>query len=89
MAEALYGTATVVAGASALVRGGQVLAHIRSHQHRRVGQRAQPGADSFATHPGTPSAIRIRGGDEGVAMGGRARVDVCSHTTKRFLVAIT
>jgi hypothetical protein len=89
LAEALSGPATCVEGASALFRGVQVRSHIRSHQNMRVGTRDQHGADYLATHPGTPYPIRIRGGDEVVAMGGSARLDVCAHNTKRFIVAIT
>ena len=89
MADALYGTATFVDGASALCSGGQVLSHIRSHQHMRVGKRDQHVADDCATHPGTPSSIRIRGGDEVVAMVGSARLSVCAHKTTRCIVAIT
>jgi DDE superfamily endonuclease len=88
MADALYGTATFVDGASALFRGGQVISQIRSNQNIRVGKRAQHVADYFATHPGTPYSIRIRGGAEVVAMVGSARLYVCAHKTKRFLVAI-
>src|SRR5229473_1668501 len=88
MADALYGTATFVDGASAIVGGVQVLSHIRSNQNMRVGKRAQHVADSFATHPGTPQRIRIRGGQEVVATVGSARLYVCSHKTKRFIVAI-
>jgi hypothetical protein len=87
MAEALYGTATCVDGASARCGGVQVLSPIRRHQHLRVGKRAQHVADSVATHPGTPHRLRIRGGAEGIAMVGSARLDVCSHTTTRFSVA--
>src|SRR4029453_9390093 len=82
MADALYGTATFVDGASALFRGGQVISHSRSNRNIRVGQRAQPVADSFAPHPGTPYSIRIRGGAEVVAMVGSARLSVCAHKTK-------
>jgi len=88
MADALYGTATFVDGASALFRGGQVISQIRSNQNIRVGKRAQHVADYFATHPGTPYPIRIRGGDEIVALVGSARLYVCAHKTKRFIVAI-
>jgi len=87
-ADALYGTALFVDSASALFGGVQVLSQIRSNQNIRVGKRAQPVADSFATHPGTPHRIRIRGGEERVAMVGSARLYVCSHHTKRFIVAI-
>jgi Transposase Tn5 dimerisation domain/DDE superfamily endonuclease len=88
MADALYGTATFVDGASALFRGVQVISPIRSNQNIRVGQRHQHVADYFATHPGTPYSIRIRGGVEVVAMVGSARLYVCAHKTKRFIVAI-
>jgi len=88
MAEALYGTATCVDGASALFHGGQVISQIRRNQNIRVGKRAQHVADYFATHPGTPYSIRIRGGAEGVARVGSARLYVCAHKTQRFLVAI-
>ena len=88
MAEALEGTATFVDGAAALFGGVQVLSHLRSHQHMRVGKRAQPVADYCATHPGTPHRLRIRGGAAVVAMGGSARLSVCSHKTQRCIVAI-
>ena len=55
MADALYGTATFVDGASALFDGVQVISQIRSNQNIRVGQRHQHVADYFATHPGRPS----------------------------------
>ena len=67
MADALYGTATFVDGASAIFGGVQVLSHIRSNQNIRVGKRDQHVADSCATHPGTPQRLRIRGGQEVVA----------------------
>ena len=88
MADALYGTATFVDGASAMFGGVQVISQSRSHQNIRVGKRAQHVADYFATHPGTPQRLRIRGGPEVVATVGSARLYVCSHRTKRFIVAI-
>jgi len=67
----------------------QGLSHIRSNQNMRVGKRAQPVADDFATHPGTPPRLRIRDGAAVIARVGSARLYGCSHTTKRFIVAIT
>ena len=87
-ADALYGTAPFVDAASALFGGVQVLSQIRSNQNMRIGKRAQHVADSFATHPGLPQRIRIRGGEEVVAMVSSARLYVCAHKTKRFVVAI-
>ena len=68
VADALYGTAPFVDGASALFGGVQVISQARSNQNIRVHQREQHLADYFAAHPGTPQTIRIRGGDERVAM---------------------
>lgn len=87
-ADALYGTAPFVDAASALFGGVQVLSQIRSNQNLRIGKREQHVADYFATHPGTPQRIYIRGGEEIVAMVSSARLYVCAHKTKRFVVAI-
>jgi hypothetical protein len=87
-ADALYGTAPFVDEASALFGGVQVLSQIRSNQNIRVGKRDQHVADYFATHPGTPHTIRIRGGEEVRVWVGSARLYVCSHKTKRFIVAL-
>ena len=88
VADALYGTAPFVDGASALFGGVQVISQARSNQHVRLHQRPQPLAAYFATHPGIPQTIRIRGGDERGALVRSARLYVCSHKTKRFIVAI-
>jgi hypothetical protein len=88
VADALYGTAPFVDGASALCGGVHVISQARSNQNVRLHQRDQHLADYFATHPGTPQTIRIRGGDERVVMVRSARLYVCSHKTKRFIVAI-
>ena len=87
-ADALYGAAPFVDGASAMFSGGQVISHIRSNQKVRLHKRAQNVSDYFATHPGTPHTIRIRGGQEVVAIVGSARLYVCAHKTKRFVVAL-
>jgi hypothetical protein len=88
VADALYGTAPFVDTASAIFGGVQVISQIRSNQNIRVHKREQHVADYFATHPGTPQKIRIRGGEEVVAIVGSARLYVCSHNTKRFIVAL-
>src|SRR5262244_3544752 len=68
--------------------GVQVLSQIRSNQHIRAGKCAQHVADYCVTHPGTPHTIRIRRGEEVVVWVSSARLYVCSHKTKRFIVAI-
>jgi hypothetical protein len=86
-ADALSGTATFVDGAAALFDGVQVISQLRSHQNVRLQKRDQHVADYVVTHPGTPQPLRIRGGEAVVALVGSARLSVCSHHTKRFLVA--
>jgi hypothetical protein len=88
VADALYGTAAFVDGASRMFGGVQVISQIRSNQKVRLRKRDQRVADYFATHPGTPSPIRIRGGKEVIAIVGSARLYVCTHHTKRFVVAL-
>jgi len=66
----------------------QVISQIRSNQKVRLHKREQNVHDYFATHPGTPCTIRIRGGQEIVAIVGSARLYVCAHKTKRFVVAL-
>ena len=68
--------------------GVQVLSQRRSHQTVRLHKREQHVADSCATHPGTPHTSRLRGGEEVIAIVGRARLYVCSHQTNRFVVAL-
>ena len=88
-ADALSGTALFVDGAAVIFGGVQVMAPIRSNQTVRLQKRAQAVADYVATHPGTPHTLRIRGGQEVVAIVGSARLSVCSHHTTRFVVALT
>jgi DDE superfamily endonuclease len=87
-ADALYGTVAFVEHASALFAGVQVITQIRGNQHVRLQKREQHVADYFATHPGTPHTLRIRGGQEVVAFVSSARLYVCAHHTKRFVVAL-
>ena len=87
VADALSGTAPCVEGASAIVGGAQVLSQLRSYQQVRLHKRAQHVADAFAPHRGTPQTIRIRGGEEGLVIVGRARLYVCA-SPPRVIVAL-
>jgi hypothetical protein len=78
----------LVDGASALVGGVQVMSQVRRHQNMRAHKRELHVADYCATHPGTPQHIRMRGGEEVVAIVARARLSRCAHATKRFIMAL-
>ena len=66
----------------------QVISQRRGYQNVRMHKREQHVVDYCDTHPGTPQKIRIRGGAEVGALVGSARLYVCSHHTKRFIVAL-
>ena len=87
-ADALYGTAAFVDGAAAMFGGVQVISQIRSNQTVRLQKREQSVADYFATHPGIPHTLPIRGGHEVVAIVSSARLYVCAHHAKRFVIAL-
>jgi hypothetical protein len=87
-ADALYGARSFVDGASTCFGGVQVISQIRGNQKVCLQQREQNVADYFQAHPGTPHTIRIRGGEEAVALISSARLYVCSHKTKRFVIAL-
>ena len=88
MADALYGTATFVDGASTLFNGVQVLSQIRSNQNIRAGKRDQHVADYFATHPGRPTASASEAVRRWGRWSGVRGCMYCAHKTKRFIVAI-
>jgi hypothetical protein len=88
VADALYGTAAFVEEASTIFAGVQVISQLRSNQKVRAYKRESHVAEYFATHPGTPQQIRIRGGEEVVAIVGSARLYVSAHRTKRFIMAL-
>ena len=88
VADALYGSAAFVNGAAALFEGVQIISQVRSNQKVRVYKREYQVADYFATHPGTPQQLRIRGGEAVTAIVGSARMYVCAHQTKRFIIAL-
>ena len=65
-----------------------MISQIRRNQKVRLQKREQNVHEYFAAHPGTPHTIRIRGGQAMVAIVGSARLYVCAHKTKRFVVAL-
>ena len=87
-ADALYGAKSFVDGASSCFGGVQVISQIRGNQKIRLQQREQSVADYVQAHPGVPCRIRIRGGEEVQALMSSARLYVCSHKTKRFVIAL-
>jgi hypothetical protein len=87
-ADCLYGTETFLDEASALFDQTQVISQLRSNQKVRF-RNTEPSLEQyFSSHPGTPQKIRIRGGEEITAIVGAARLYVCAHHQKRFVIAL-
>ena len=66
----------------------QVISQIRSNQNVRFRNRERSVEEYFTSYPGTPQKITIRGGKEITAIVGSARLYVCAHHKKRFVIAI-
>jgi hypothetical protein len=88
LADALYGAGDFVGKASALFDGVQVVSELRNNQNIRHKNKQQHVSEYFAKHSGTPFKIRRRAGDEVNAVIGSARLYVCAHKKKRFIIAL-
>jgi hypothetical protein len=88
VADALYGTEVFVNSASRLFGNIQVISQIRQNQLVRFKNSDLPVKDSFAKFPGIEQTIRVRGGDAIRVNIGSARLHVCAHGKKRFVIAL-
>jgi hypothetical protein len=88
LADALYGTQALMDQASAACGGAQTISQWRGNQKVRFRGRERPLATFFAAYPGVPHRIRRRGGEEITVTVSRARVSVCAHGKKRFVIAL-
>jgi hypothetical protein len=66
----------------------QVISQLQKTQKVRFRQRTLTVAQYFATHPGVAHSLRIRGGEAVTVILGSARLHVCAHEQKRFVVAL-
>jgi len=88
VADNLYGTAEFLDKASAIFGGVQVISKLRKNQNVRVQGKKIHVTTFFKRYPGVKQTIRIRGGDEVTVWVRSARVHVCAHGTKRFVIAL-
>jgi len=88
LADNLYGTDTFMEKASAIFGGVQVICTLKKHQNLRFQGKTMKLPDFFTQYPGVKQTIRRRGGDEVTAWVRSARVHVCAHGKKRFVVAL-
>jgi hypothetical protein len=88
LADALYGTDEFLETATLLSGGKQVVSQLRKNQKVRDRGHELPVETYFDRHPGTPFTISIRGSQEQTVMVSSARLYVCAHKTKRFVIAM-
>jgi len=88
LADALYGAAKFVDPASAIFGDNQVVSQLRHNQKVNFRGRTLPVDEFFNRYPGVPVKLRIRGGEEVAAIVSSARLFVCSHGVKRFVIAL-
>jgi hypothetical protein len=88
--DSLYGTKDFVNGAAAIYKHEQtqVISQLKYNQLVRFLNKNMSVAEYFEQHPGTEFKIKIRGGEEVTVTVSSARLYVCSHKTKRFVIAL-
>jgi hypothetical protein len=88
LADALYGTDAFLDTVSGLSGGTQVVSQLRKNQTVRDRGHEVHIETYFRRHPGTPFTITIRGGTEQTVWVSSARLYICAHKTKRFVIAL-
>jgi len=88
VADALYGHNKFMDAASAMFGGIQVISQLNCNQNVRYRNRKQSVTNYFASYPGVPQLISIRGQKPVIATVGSARLEVCAHGKKRFVIAL-
>lgn len=90
LTDSLYGTKDFVDGAAASYKHeqAQVISQLKNNQLVRFRNKSMSVSEYFAQHPGTEFKIKIRGGEKVTVVMSSARLYVCSHKTKRFVIAL-
>ena len=89
LADALFGTQAFMDEASRLGGGQvQVISQLRNNQNIWFRNRQWSLVAYFNSYPGAPTRLRIRGGKEVDVVVGSARLHVCAHGRKRFVIAL-
>jgi hypothetical protein len=88
LADALYGTQAFMDQAAAIGDGAQTVSQLRGNQKVRFRGRERTLTAFFAASPGVPQRIQVRGGPASEVIVSRARLHVCAHGKKRFVIAL-
>jgi len=88
LTDTLYGSEAFVDKASALFGGIQVISKLRKNQKVRFEGKGLHVSTFFRRYPGVKQSIRMRGGVEITVFVSSARLYVCAHGKKRFVIAL-
>jgi hypothetical protein len=88
VAGALYGSKDFVSKASLIFGGVQVISQLKSDQNLRFKSKIMTVEAFFSTYAAITETLAILGGDSVRATVASARLYVCAHGTKRFVVAV-
>lgn len=88
IADALYGTQSFVDKASGIYGGIQVISQLKLDQNVLFRKKKMTVEQFFQRYPGIPQKIAIRGDKQVSAIIGSARLHVCAHGKKRFVIAL-
>ena len=89
LADALYGTQGFMDQASELCGEAQTVSQLRANQKVRFRGKERSLSDFFTLYPSVKQRLRVRGGTEEIEIRvSSARVQVCAHGKKRFVIAM-
>jgi hypothetical protein len=89
LADALYGTQGFMDQASELCGEAQTVSQLRANQKIRFRGKERSLSDFFRLYPSVKQRLRVRGGTEEIEIRvSSARVQVCAHGKKRFVIAM-
>ena len=88
VADALYGQAKFMDAAAALFGGVQVISQLHHNQNIRYQNRKQHVSTYFSKYQGVAQVVSIRGLAPITAIVASARLEVCAHGKKRFVIAL-
>jgi len=88
LADALYGTASFMDGASAIFGNVQVISQLRCNQKVRFRNCTMSVTEYFTRYPGVSQQVQLRGGKYVTVIINSARLWVHAHGKKRFIIAL-
>ncbi len=88
LADNLYGTEEFLDKASAIFGGIQVISKLRKNQKVRFRGKTLHVNTFFQRYPGVAQQLSIRGGEPVTVYVRSARIHVCAHRKKRFVIAL-